>query len=98
MAEQQAAPAPAEGGGEEQGGGIAEVLQKTDATLYKIASTAAQSQGMPEAAKAAFQQASQAFRQGLEALTGDGGQEQQTVTPEQGANPNAVPMSHGRPA
>lgn len=97
MAEVQGAPAPQEGGA--SGGGITEVLQQLDAGLYKVATTLAQSQGAPEEAKAAFQAASQAFRQGIEILTGGGqGQApQQTTTPEQGGNPNAVPVSHGRP-
>lgn len=99
MAEMQGAPAPE--GGESGGGGIAEVLQGLDAGLSKV--TQALSQGSaPEEAKAAFQAALQAFRQGLEILTsGDGDpqrQAAQTTTPEQGANPNAVPMGHGRPA
>lgn len=96
MAEEQGAPAPEQGGGE-GGGGITQVLQQLDAGLYKVATTLAQSQGAPEEAKAAFQAASQAFRQGIQILTEGGGEPQQQTTPEQGANPNAVPMGHGRP-
>lgn len=99
MAGEQQAPAPAEGGGE-GGGGVAEVLQKLDQGLLQVTQALAQSQGAPEGAKEAFAASLAAFRQGLEILTSDGGgarAPQQTTTPEQGANPNAVPMSHGRP-
>jgi len=94
----QGAPAP-EGGG--AGGGIGDVLQDVDGKLSKIAQMTGQS-SIPDEAKAAFAQASEAFRAGLEIVMqlaeGGGGQpapQGGTVSPEQGGSQGAVPMSHG---
>jgi hypothetical protein len=96
MADEQAAPAQGAGG---DGGGIVDVLQQLDQGLFKV-NEALKSGPAPDEAKAAFQQALESFRQGLEILTGGGEAAEgpsQTTTPEQGGNPNAVPMSMGRP-
>jgi phytoene/squalene synthetase len=98
MADEQAAPAQDAGGGD---GGIEQVLQAIGDGLAKVNEAMASAQGAPEEAKSAFAAAQQAFQQGLDALqAGDSDQGQapsQTTTPEQGGNPNAVPMSMGRP-
>lgn len=92
-----APPQAAPGGG---GGGITDVLVETDKNLAGVAAVMAKNPQIPDEVKAAFQSASQAFRQGLEALTqiagGGGGGPQPapagTSTPEQGGG-GAVPMT-----
>lgn len=99
VAEQMGQGAPAEGGGAGSGGGITDVLSKLDAGLYQV-TEALKTGPAPDEAKAAFQTALESFRQGLEILTGGGEAQEgpsQTTTPEQGGNPNAVPMTMGRP-
>lgn len=97
MAEEQATPPADNGGGGD--GGIEQVLQGIADGLAKVNDTLGSS-GAPDEAKAAFAAALQSFQEGMEILQ-NGGQDpggpSQTTTPEQGANPNAVPMTMGRP-
>lgn len=92
-----------DGGGapqEGQGGGVAQALMDLDKTLFQVVS-AVQKAPIPDDIKAKFSTALDAYRAGLEGLTG-GAQEGPkgqpmpgAATPEQGANPNARPMNHG---
>lgn len=82
--------APQQGGG----GGVAEALMQLDEQLFRVVSAVQKAQ-VPEQVKSAFSSALEAYRAGLEALTGGGAQPSGAVTPEQGANPNARPMNHG---
>lgn len=88
------APAAPEGGG----GGVADALVALDQQLFRVVSAVQKAQ-VPDDVKQAFSQALDAFRSGLEALTGGGASSQPqsagAATPEQGANPNARPMNHG---
>lgn len=80
----------------QEGGGVAETLTAVDAQLSKIAQFAGQSPQMPEEAKAAFASALEAFRAGLEIVTGAAGHGAQgpaAVAPEQGGAQGAVPMT-----
>ena len=74
---------------EQQGGGVAEAITQTDATLAKLAGAA------PEAVREQFQAALEAFRSAVESLdqATEGGGGGGPVAPEQGAS-GAVPMSH----
>lgn len=95
MAEE--APAP-EGGA---GSGVTEVLVETDANLAAVAKQVAKNQQIPDEVKGLFAQASELYRQGLQALSdvaGGGGTEAApggpgAVAPEAGGNPGAVPMT-----
>lgn len=94
---EQQAPAP------EQGGGIADALVDTDKNLAAIAGAMAKNPQIPDEVKAAFQTASQAYRQGMEAVMeiaggggAPGGEEPPgggAVSPEAGASRGAVPMT-----
>ncbi len=107
-------PPPAPAGGDDQGGdasaddaqmagggkgGVTEVLVETDANLASIAKMTAQNEQIPDEVKAYFQQASDSYRQGLQALqevAGGGGGAPGgpgAVAPEAGGNPGAVPMT-----
>jgi hypothetical protein len=80
----------------QQGGGIVEALIETDKRLFSIVNAVSQSPA-PDEVKQAFGQALEAYRAGLEALTGGGQQPEQqgAVAPEAGGNPNAQPMGMG---
>lgn len=92
--------APAPQGGGAGGGGVTEVLVETDANLAAVAKQMAKNQQIPDEVKALFAQASEAYRQGLQALSevAGGGAEPApggpgAVAPEAGGNPGAVPMT-----
>lgn len=105
MQDEQAQPAgaPPQGAPGGGGGGITEALVETDKNLAGIASVMAKNPQIPDEVKQAFQTASKAYRQGLQALTqlagggGDAGGPQPapggTATPEQGGGGGAVPMT-----
>jgi hypothetical protein len=80
----------------QQGGGIVEALIETDKRLLSIVTAVSQAP-VPDEVKQAFAQAHEAYRSGLEALTGGGQQPDQpgAVAPEAGGNPNARPMGMG---
>lgn len=93
------APVPAEGAPEEGGGGITQALVETDKSLFKISQLVGQNPEVPDEVKAAFQASLDAFRQGLESLTGGGSGSAPVpanASPEQGAS-GAQPMSMQRP-
>lgn len=94
MAEE--APAPQGGAG----GGVTEVLVETDANLAAVAKQVARNEQIPDEVKGLFAQASELYRQGLQALTDVAGGGAQAapggpgaVAPEAGGNPGAVPMT-----
>lgn len=90
-----AAPEGAGGGTDQEGGGVTEVLVETDANLAGLAKTMAGNPQIPDEVKALFAQASDLYRQGMQALSdvaGGGGGPGGAATPEQGAS-GAVPMS-----
>ena len=104
------ASAPTEGaGGDKGGGGAAQALIELDKMLFQVVSAIQKGQ-VPDGVKAKFTAALESYRAGLDELMSDEGgapaeaapaQKPQgqpmpsAATPEQGANPNAKPMSHG---
>jgi len=88
---------PAQQGG---GGGVTEALVETDKNLAAIAAVMAKNPKVPDEVKAAFQAATESFRQGLAAVSemAGGGQEPApggpgAVAPEAGGSAGAVPMT-----
>ena len=79
-------------------GGAAEKLVALDKEFSTVVGALTQAD-IPDEAKQAFGSALEAWRGGLEILmSGEGGTPEgpQPTTPEQGGNPNAVPMNPGR--
>ncbi len=81
-----------------QEGGVTETLVEVDAKLAKLVQFVGQAAQVPEEAKAAFAQALEAYRSGLEivmaaAQGGGGPQGPAAVAPEQGGAQGAVPMT-----
>ena len=93
--EQEGAPAPAEGAPQAQGGGVAEKFVEADKLLSQIAQASANAGAIPDEAKAAFAQASEVFRQGLQLMMEavKGGGRPGAAAPEAGGAPGAVPAS-----
>jgi hypothetical protein len=87
---------PAEAGAEGGGGGSAvDALMSLEKGLSSVAEAAGRDPQFPEEAKAAFASALDAFRQGLEILSG-GGAPSGPVAMEAGAS-GARPVSPGGP-
>lgn len=86
---------PAQPAGGEGGGDVVEALMGLEKGLASVTEAAGSDPNFPEEAKAAFAAALDAYRQGLEALSG-GGQPSGPVAMEAGAS-GARPMTHGGP-
>lgn len=91
------APAPA-AEAPASGGGVAEAIVETDKNLAAMAKAAESNPEFPPEAKEALLAARDAFRAFVSAVTGggEGPQGPAAVSPEAGANPNAVPQTMGR--
>ena len=84
--------APPQGGG----GDPLQALAKFNEQLAKITQVVTQNPQVPDEAKAAFTSSLEAFRAGLEILSGGGGEGPEgpaAVAPEAGGNAGAVPAS-----
>jgi hypothetical protein len=87
----------------QEGGGIADAIVDVDGKLSQLMQAVGQNPQVPDELKQALsaaQEAYRAFAEGISSLAGGqggGAQPGGAATPEQGANPNAVPESMGRP-
>ena len=77
----------------------ADALQGLGSTISEAASAAGQDPAVPEAAKAAFAAAAEAFQKGLQLMAGEEQAEEQggPIPMQQGAS-KAQPMTMGRPS